>query len=393
MNVIQINCASFGSTGGIAKAIHNRLLKDGNKSCIFYGIGSSNDSLIQKLNFRLDAKVHGYMSGHFGLQGYFSQISTLRLIKKIKKIHPDIVHLHNLHGSYICLPILFSYLKKSKIQTIITLHDCWLFTGKCPHFTIIDCDKWKTECHHCPQLNEYPYSQTDNTKHCYKDKKKWLSGFENIQIITVSNWLKSVTEESFLSSYPIETIYNGIDDKVFHPIKSDTIKAKLNISEKFIILGVSMVWSKRKGLSDFIRLSEMLSEDEVIVLVGLNDEQIQNLPPNIIGIRRTESKEELAQIYSAADIFVNMSLEETFGLVTAEALACGTPVICYQSTACAEIIDSSCGYSVAPGDVQAIYKHITQEKQNGEKKEFRKIYSNDDMVEKYIQLYYSKISL
>ena len=333
MKVVQINCSSGGSTGNIAKAIHSRLIEEGHDSYIFFGCGVGNKKNIFPISSRGIVRIHSVLSRIIGLHGYFSYFSTRRLIRKIKRIRPDIIQLHNLHGAYLCLPTFFRFLKKNdkygKQKIVITLHDCWLFTGKCPHFTAINCSKWKKQCEKCPQLSIYPRSLFfDWSKKMHRDKKKWLSGFKNLQVVAVSNWLKNTAKESFLKQYDIKRIYNGIDESVFyHRTNLDEIRRKYGVEGTFVILGVASNWDQRKGLKDFYRLAELLKADEKIILVGLTLSQIEGLPKNIIGITATENQNELAHLYSLANVFVNMSLEETFGLVTAEAMACGTPVI------------------------------------------------------------------
>ena len=389
MKIVQINCASFGSTGNIAKSIHRKVIENGGESYIFFGggIGDCAQNIIPILP-RFFMRMHAVLSRYTGYQGYFSSCYTRRLIRKIKKIQPDIIHLHNLHGSYLCLPILFRFLKKYNKKTIVTLHDCWLFTGKCPHFTEVNCEKWKTECNHCPQLSTYPKSLFfDRSKKLHKDKKKWFSDFENLKIVAVSNWLRDMAKQSFLSQYSIQTVYNGVDENVFYPRLSQELKNKYRLENKFVILGVAPAWTQKKGLRDFYKLSSMLSKDDIIVLVGMTAEQIEKLPTNIIGIERTESKDALAELYSMADVFLQTSLEETFGLVTAEAMACGTPAIVYNSTACAEIVDEKCGYIAEPKNIEQVYKFIQQEKKNPLKGTFKRIFSNSEMVKKYIELY------
>lgn len=386
MKVVQINCSSFGSTGNIAKDIHKRLVENGDESHIFYGVGSNGEN-ISRIGSQLDVKIHAVLSRNFGKQGYFSKLATKGLIRKIEKINPDVIHLHNLHGSYLNLPLLFKFLKKSEAKKVITLHDCWLFTGKCPHFTEVQCYKWKESCGDCPQLSIYPKSKKDTTKKCLQDKKEWLSGIDNLKIVAVSNWLRDTAKQSFLNQYSIETIYSGIDESVFKEKKDDYIRNKYNLNGKFIILGVSSEWKNQKGLDDFLKLSKLIDEDEIIVLVGLTEEQIKEMPKNIIGIKRTESKEELSQLYSCANVFVNTSREETFGLVTAEAMACGTPVIVYDSTACSEIVTDESGYVASSKNVEEVYGYINKEKALPKKSKFKMVYSSSQMTKRYIELY------
>lgn len=394
LKVIQINCASFGSTGNLSRSIHNALLKEGHESKIYYGIGSSDNDLIKPISSMFSVHIHSVLSKYTGMQGYFSIFPTLRLIRKIKKFAPDIIHLHNVHGSFVNLPILFNFLKKYGRKTVITLHDCWLFTGKCPHFTDIGCDKWLKNCGNCPQLQIYPKSNfIDRTNRNLKDKKKWFEGFENLHICTVSDWLRDTAKKSFLNKYSIESIYNGIDTKVFYPRKTENVKQKYGLDNKFVILGVASFWDKRKGLDEFVELAKKFTDD-LIVLVGLTKEQSISLPKNILAIPRTENKDELAELYSVANVFVNLSTEETFGLVVAEAMACGTPAIVYNSTACPEIVSyEKTGYIASPHKITEICDYIELIKsgnKNYTSECFEHIsinYNIESMLKQYLDLY------
>ena len=357
MKVVQINCSASGSTGNIAKAIHRELLARGDESYIFYGIGQPTEKNMFRTGNYFDLHIHAVLSRNLGKQGYFSFFSTKNLIRQLKSIQPHIVHLHNLHGSYLNLPILFKYLRESQVKVLITLHDCWLFTGKCPHFILAGCEKWKEKCGGCTQLAGYPRSKVDTTKRCLSDKKKWLSGFgDRMRIVAVSNWLRDTARESFLKQYSIETIYNGINTQKFYPVLGTEIKKKYGIEDKFVVLGVASNWTMQKGLGTFIELSKQLFQDEMIVLIGVTKEQAQMLPTNMLGIERTENQYELAQWYTAADVFFNASKEETFGLVTAEAMACDTPAVVYNSTACSEMVNEDCVvlYNTSEKPVDAI---------------------------------------
>ena len=392
MTIVQINCSANGSTGNIAKAIHRSLLAKGENSYIFFGVGTPTEKNMIRIGNDFSLHLHAVLSRNLGKQGYFSYFATRKLIRQLKKIKPDVIHLHNLHGSYVHLPLLFAYLKKAEASIVITLHDCWLFTGKCPHFTVVGCEKWKASCGNCPQLSIYPKSKKDTTSKCLADKKKWLSGFGNrLHIVTVSNWLRDTAMQSFLNQYQIHTVYNGIDPEIFHPLNDDfanTIGEKYGIGkDKFVILGVASVWDDRKGLMEFINLSKKISHSDVIVLVGLSERQIRELPANVIGIRRTENQTELAQLYSRADLFINPSREETFGLVTAEAMACGPPVIVYDSTACSETADASCIVLNVNGKKTMI--DAVKEMKNRERAhtELANIFKKESMIAGYINEY------
>lgn len=389
MTVVQINCSANGSTGNIAKAIHRSLLEKGYSSYIFFSGGTPTEKNMVRIGNYFSLHSQAVLSRNLGKQGYFSLFATIKLIRQLKKIQPDIIHLHNLHGSYLNLPMLFRYLKKSSADIVLTLHDCWLFTGKCPYFTTIGCYKWKDNCGHCPQLDIYPRSKVDTTSKSLSDKKKWLSGFgDRLHIVAVSNWLRDTAKQSYLGQYPIKTIYNGIDTEVFHPTGENAVGEKYKIQDdRFVILGVASVWSDRKGLAEFLELSKKISDSDVIVLVGLSKEQILNLPSNVIGIERTENQKELAQLYSRANVFVNPSKEETFGLVTAEAMACGTPVIVYDSTACAEIVDASCIVLNTEGNETMIDAVIKIKKEKRAKTELAAIFKKESMVRGYISEY------
>lgn len=357
MKVLQINSVcGFGSTGRIATDIADILISQGDESKICYGRGDVPENyrnIAIKIGSSLDNKIHGVFTRLFDLHGFFSKKATKNLIAKIKDYSPDVIHLHNIHGYYINVEILFAYLKKADIPVVWTLHDCWTMTGHCAHFSAVGCDKYKTQCKNCPQLKEYPSTfYGGNVKRNFERKKRAFTGVNNLTIVTPSKWLASVVKESFLKDYPVIPIYNGVDLNVFKPVTSD-FKEMHGIQDKKMILGVANVWNAKKGLDDFIALSKTLDDSYKIVLVGLSDEQVENMPQNIIALTRTKTIDELVKIYSAADVFVNPSIEETMGLTTAEALACGTPVITYNKTAVPEVPNEKCGI-VVESDVNNI---------------------------------------
>ena len=395
--LLQINTTvNSGSTGRIAEEIGQIVIQNGWKSYIAYGRNKrpSYSNLI-KIGTEMDMKCHGLQTRLFDRHGLGSRNATKKLINEINKIKPDIIHLHNLHGYYLNISILFKYFETLAIPIIWTFHDCWPMTGHCVHFDSIDCDKWKTECCNCPQKNTYPASYLiDRSSKNYFLKKELFTSLKNLTIITVSNWLESIVKQSFFSSIPIYTIYNGVDMEIFTPIKNSNIKEKYNLGTKFIILGVANVWSPGKGLNDFIELSKVIDINTAIILVGLTNRQIKNLPVNIVGISKTENTLELAELYSAANIFVNTSVEETFGLATAESLSCGTPAVVYNATACPEVIDNNTGFIVRKFNIEGILQAVETVKKNGKEKysnncikRIKEDFNKIDRYHDYLKLY------
>ncbi len=306
---------------------------------------------------RFERKVHKFLTYYTGFHGCFSILSTMHFLHQVTEMNPDVIHLHNLHNCYINLPLLFRYLKNQKIPVVWTLHDCWAFTGQCPHFSSIGCNKWKTGCYSCPQYREYPESRVDCTRIMYKLKRKWFTDLSNMTIVTPSQWLANRVGESFLSDYPIRVIPNGLDLSVFKP-STGAFRIRHQCDKKILVLGVSLGWSNKKGLDIFIGLAKLLPDEFQIVLVGITDKQKQEIPDTIIVLNRTSNAEELAEIYTAADYFVNPSKEETMGLVTVEALACGTPVIVSNLTAVPECVTPECGRIVKEYSVEAFMAEL-----------------------------------
>ncbi len=358
MKIVEINGGFRGSTGSIMLNIARIVRKQGNEAYTFSGV-KHEDLPYGHSYFGSDAEnlFHRFFSVLSGISGIGSNIGTYRLLKKLEKIKPDIVHLHNLHGWYINLPMLFGYIKRNNIKTVWTLHDCWAFTAQCSHFTIERCDKWRTGCYSCPRYRLYPYTLVDKTRTMWKLKKQWFTGVENLTIVTPSKWLADLVRQSYLKEYPVRVINNGIDLDIFKPTKSD-FREKYKLQNKYIILGVASGWGKRKGLDVFVELSKRLDTQYQIVLVGTDKNADKKLPGNIISIHRTNNQKELADIYSAADVFVNPTREEVLGLVNVEALACATPVITFNTGGSPECIDEKSGITVEAEDINALLSSI-----------------------------------
>lgn len=360
MKVIQINSVcGIGSTGRIVTDIHNQLLNMNIESYVAYGRGTAlqcNNAI--RIGRDLDNYVHVLKTRVFDLHGFGSYIATKKFISQINEINPDIIHLHNIHGYYINIALLFKYLRFSGKKIFWTLHDCWSFTGHCAYFDFVNCDKWKILCQQCPQSGEYPVSNLiDNSRSNYLLKKEIFTNIPNLTLITPSYWLADLVKQSYLGGYPVEVIPNGIDLNVFRHRESD-FRIKYNLLDKFIILGVASPWSSRKGSADFFELSKLLPSNYHIVMVGVSCNQIKSLPKNITGISRTDNAIELAKIYSASNVFFNPTYEDNYPTVNLEALACNLPVITYNTGGSPEIIDENCGYVVAHKDFKDVISKI-----------------------------------
>ena len=356
--ILQINVSlNYGSTGRIVEDIGKLLIERGDTSYAAYGrqITSSVSHQI-RIGTTIEVNIHAIATRIFDKHGFGSRIGTLRFIEKVKKINPDIIHLHNIHGYYLNFEMLFNFIREFGKPVIWTFHDSWPFTGHCTFFNSVNCEKWKTGCYACPLKHDYPKSLfIDNSINNYKLKKQAFTGIKNLTITSVSNWLSTVIKDSFMEQYPINVIYNGLDTEVFAPLQNLNTKKKYQIEDKYVILGVANKWGERKGLLDFHRLSKMIDVDSIILLVGLMEHQIKDLPRNMIGISKTENIQELADLYASADIFINPSRAETFGMVTTEAMACGTPVVAYNNTANPEIVTEDVGMLVETGNIGALY--------------------------------------
>lgn len=399
MKVLQINIrVNKGSVSRITEQIGIEVLNQGWESYIAYGRPSnpSKSQLIQ-IGTYWGVKFHYLMSQLTGKHGHFSTNATKKLVKRIKEIKPDIIHLQNIHGYYINYKVLFEYLNTTNIPIVWTLHDCWSFTGHCSHFITVGCEKWKTGCYSCSYKILYPRSLVfDWSKDEYKLKKKLFTQNKNIHFVPVSHWLEGLLKQSYFKDYDIRVIHNGIDLNVFKPC--DT-----NKNERFQILGVASIWSKGKGLYDIFKLRQLLDINKYeITLVGLNDNQMKELPAGINGVKRTDSVQELAEFYASTDAFVNLTYADTFPTVNLEALACGTPVITYRTGGSPETIDEQTGIVVEQGNLNELIEAIerirlmTPEEKKLQRERCRKRaennYEKNKCYKEYISLYKSLTS-
>lgn len=398
LKLLQINSvANWGSTGKIAEQIGAVAIREGWDSYIAYGRDfgqiTSASSLI-RIGTNYDNKIHFIKSKIFDNQGLSSVNATNKFIKKIIDINPDIIHLHNIHGYYINYKILFLFLKDFGKPVVWTLHDCWAFTGHCAYFDLVDCLKWKTKCRACPNTRNYPSSIFwDNSSFNFKLKKKLFTSIPNLTLVPVSEWLENLVKESFLRDLDVQVIHNGIDVSVFRPIDSD-LRHEMGLENKFLILGVaSKAFKGRKGFDDFITLANKIPNTFRIIMVGLSDNELLQIPSNIIGLKRTKNQEELAMYYSMADVFINPTYSDNFPTTNLEALACGTPVITYQTGGSPEAIDRNSGIVVEKGNIDDLYKAILMIKNNPLSRLYCReraynLFNKDKCFREYIDLYY-----
>lgn len=360
MKVLCINSVPYGSTcrimlGVKSAAEENGIIVDTASGYSYHPVKDLPNNHIA-IGGVVGKLLHTWCARITGYHGCFSHFATWRLLKKMAKEKYDVIHLHNIHGWYLNLPMLTRYIKKNKIKVIWTLHDCWSFTGQCPHYAMIDCEKWKTHCFDCPQCKDYPRVDVDRSERMFDLKKQWFTGMDAV-LVTPSQWLADQVRQSFMKDYPVKVINNGIDLNIFKPTASD-FRKRYNCEDKKIVLGVSMGWNIKKGLDVFVELASRLPDDYQIVLVGGNEHTDRQLPSNVISIHRTQNQQELAEIYTAADVFVNPTREDTFPTVNIEALACSTPVITFKTGGSPEIIDETCGSVVECDDLYALESEI-----------------------------------
>jgi glycosyltransferase involved in cell wall biosynthesis len=395
--VLQINsCVALYSTGQLVENIGKVALSNGWLSYIAYGrAAKTSKSQIIRIGKNFDVYFHAIKSKIFDAHGLGSKRATKALIAKIKKIKPDIIQLHNIHGYYLNYEIFFNFLNEANIPIVWSLHDCWAFTGHCSHFALIECNKWETECNNCPLTSSYPSSIIDKSTNNYILKKKLFTSNKNITIVSASEWLGGMIRKSYLSKYPLRIIPNGIDLEIFYPRKNtiDVIKT-YGLEKKFVIMGVASSWGAAKGLYDYYKLNDLLTDEYVIVLVGLTKKHCQNLPKGIIGISLTHSIDELAQLYSAADVITSLSYLEAFGLTPIEGFACGTPAIVYNATSTPELINPKIGLIVEPGNVTQVFEAIKTIRGNGKnfyskncRKQAEIFYNKNDRFGDYLNLY------
>ncbi len=362
MKVLHINSvAAFGSTATIAEDLCRGLEARGGRAVLAYGRGDASDKAsCIRIGSPLSVLAHGAASRISDRHGRYSLAATAAFLRRAEAFRPDLVHLHNLHGYYLNYPMLFAWLRDKKLPVVWTLHDCWAFTGHCAHFIPSGCEKWRSGCGACGQKGSYPKSLlADASSRNHADKRRCFTGLDTLTVVTPSEWLKSLAGQSFLGAYPIRCIHNGVDLGLFRP-DGPEYPPLSHKEDRILLLGVAGSWAENKGLEDFFRLRQLLDARYRIALVGLSPAQLASLPEGVEGFGRIRSAEELAAIYRSADLFLNPSYADTYPSTQLEALASGTPVLCYDTGGCAEALaDRRC--VVPRGDVVALAGAIRAE--------------------------------
>ena len=367
MKVLEINSHVSGSTGKIMFDIASELRE--NQIDVYTSSAvhrsenpvSSNQHIY--ISSILEKKIHNILRKYTGYNGIYSFCGTKKFIEKIDEIKPDVIHIHNIHSCYVNFKMLFDYIKKTDITVIWTLHDCWTFTGHCVYFDAVGCNQWMEGCKYCEHFDEYPATKVNRAKEMYELKKRSFKCSNIKMLVTPSHWLAGLAGRSFWEGTPIRVINNGIDTSIFRP-NENQIRQKLNLQDKFILLGVANPWTKRKGADYILELHNRLDSDVYqIIIVGSSGEEFGNRK-GIIYVPRTENQLQLAEYYSAADIFINPTIEDNFPTVNLEALACGTPVITFNTGGSPESIDNSCGIVVPKYDMDAFEQAVRYCKAN-----------------------------
>ena len=395
MRVLQINAVyAQRSTGIIVKDINDELIRRGYESHIAYAISNYHPKNGYKIGNKLDYKIHALLTRLLGKQGYFSIISTRRFLRYIDRIKPDIVHLHNLHSNYINLNILLEYLEHESIHTVITLHDCWFFTGKCFHYQVAKCDRFKDSCGDCPLIKkDVPSWFFDPTAKVLSDKKKLFNNIKSLTVVGVSNWISNEAKQGIFKDKGVVTIHNGVDINIFRPTPSE-MREKLGLKDEFVILGSADKWLNPLNRLVFNYILSNITPDMKIVIFGCNKEQLKQLPESVIGIGYITDRNEMAKLYSMADVFVNVTLEDSLPTVNIEAQACGTPVITYESGGSPETISERTGIVVPTGDKESLLMAILKIKDRGKAfyeqnclDHVEKNFIVEDRYKEYVDLY------
>lgn len=412
--LLQINpvLRTSTSTGRIMKEIGELAMANGWESYVAYSKGRDglpgSTSIPVPVGNKASVAWHGLQTRILDRHGLGSVLATKRFIEDIRRIRPDIIHIHNIHGYFLNYRILFDFLSHSGIQVIWTVHDCWLYTGHCYHYMYAGCDRWKTGCGHCPQRGKFPRSLlADRSARNFRDKRDAFCSMpeDRLTIVPVSDWMRSEMSESFLKDYRFQVIHNGIDTDVFspQPALESEVRRCYGLGDRHVILGIASIWSEEKGLNDFVEMAAKLESDEVIVLVGMDRRQLDDvlsrcgrtaLGDRIVAVKRTADVHQLAGLYSTADVLVNPTWQDNYPTVNLEAISCGTPVVTYRTGGSIEAVAGDTGFVVEQGDIEGLVDAVRRVETLGKAhfrdacrsravKEFRK----EDRYAEYIELY------
>lgn len=401
MKVLQINTVykNGGSTGRIAWEIQRLSREEGIDAYVAYGYNTGNEVSDHEMELQglLRRKANILRCRLWPRHGFYNEAETRKLLKWVNEIKPDIIHLHNIHNSYVNVKILFDYIKTHDIPVVWTLHDCWSFTGWCAYFDYAGCDKWKTHCQNCPNKHDYPVTWFFDLSESNFDKKRaCFCGVKNMTLVAPSQWLADLTRNSFLKNYPVRVINNGIDTTVFKPYgNSSDVRKKYGIGDRKMILAMAMQMGKRKGIDYLLAMREQLNTDECLVLVGGKlEEMVKIKTERCVCVPRTSNVEELSAIYSAADVFINPTLEDNFPTTNIEALSCGTPVITFHTGGSVESVDPKVGMIVEKGDGKELLMAIREVLKKGKstyseacREKALRLYDKRDRFMEYIELY------
>ena len=346
---------------------------------------------------RLNWLVHYSLYRLTGIQDVYSCLSTLSLIRQLRAFNPDVVHFNVINDRMLSMPMLVRHINKRNLPVVWTMHDCRAFTGQCPYFDEVGCNRWQTGCGHCPQSE----TLVDNTHATWKIRRKWHAGIRRLAIVTPSQWLAGLVEKSFLGGKPISVIYNGVDIEGFSRKSAFDVRQAYGIPNgKRIVLGCSIFWENRKGLVYFEELADMLPDTFQIILVGnISEEKREQLAAKgIICTGRTKTFAEMAAWYQSAAVFCNPTMADNFPTVNIEALAAGTPVVTFNTGGSPEAIDGGTGIVVEQGNAMALRNAVVRVAEHPDVytadncKERSRLFSNKQYA-RYIRLYHDMAGL